>query len=175
MHTSVHKHGPQDALQQLFVASSWSSVLLTSLCLQGCEIFGKRTTISSDGTFEKTCKCHTLSWPWYWNSLNWIYLLLIGAAECGVSAFCTCLNEPEKRVCVVGDKTYCILLQLTTQQVAPRRNLTLPACKLLNPAGICAASRGFVSMAFDCPMWICFHGFWFLCVSLPPWISTSVF
>lgn len=69
------------------------------------------------------------------------------------------LNEQEKRVCVVGDKTYCILLQFTSQQAAPRRNLTLPACKLLNPTGISVVSHGFVAMTFDCPMWICFHGF----------------
>lgn len=72
-------------------------------------------------------------------------------------------------------KRIVFFFRLSAQPAAPRRNLTLTACKLPNPAGICVVSHRFVSMAFDCPMWICFHGFWFPGVNLPLWISNSVF
>lgn len=165
--------------KQLFVASSWSSVFVTSLCLQGCRqrrgLFGKHTTISSDDTFQMTRKYPTYHSSSYSGSdIETVKkkkknLLLKCADERGVSAFCTSSNVPEEKGVCSRDQRYCILLQLTTQRAAPRRNLTLPACKLLNPSGTCMVSHGFVWMAFDCPMWVCFHGFGFPCMSLPHW------
>lgn len=48
-------------------------------------------------TPEKTCKYHTLSGHWYWNSLYRIYFLLIGVAECDVNAFCMSEWTREKK------------------------------------------------------------------------------
>lgn len=99
--------------------------------------------------------------------LKWFYGFIpppMGVAECGVGVW---MNHREG---------WCIVFpfSFTAQAAAPWRNLTLPACKLLNLAGICVASRGFVSVVFDWPMWICFHGFWFPRVTLPLWIPTGV-
>lgn len=76
--------------------------------------------------------------------------------------------------CVKPD---CILLLFTAQQVSPRGNLTLPACKLQNPTGISVALHRFVFM-------VCrshgrrFQGLWFQLQPAPvesPWADSSLY
>lgn len=75
-------------------------------------------------------------------------LLLKCADERGVSAFWTSSNLPEEKGVCSRDQRYCILLQLTTQRAAPRRNLTLSACKLPTRA------RAWIAAAIVNAMWL---------------------
>lgn len=67
-------------------------------------------------------------------------------------------GDERRKMCAADDKMHCVLLLFTAQRVAPRRNLTSPACKLQNLTGISVALHRFVSMALDCPTWMCFYG-----------------
>jgi len=73
---------------------------------------------------------------------------------------CTLWMNQKKSVfvCLVCDTMFCILL-INSQPAAPRSTCTEFAYKLLNPAGICMLSHGFVYMVFSGPMWISFYGF----------------
>lgn len=138
-----------------FVTSSWS-LLLVTLHFEG----------QQDGTYRAFCKLwNTFKIPvcvsYCWSCLCWwgrhcIMLQLHGMDQ-----------GDERRMCAADDKMHCILVLFTAQRVAPRRNLTLPACKLQNPTGISVASHRFVSMAFDCPTWMYLYGLWFPFESVP--------
>lgn len=163
--------GVEPALQRLGVASYRPSLRLTALSLEACGRSAKHTTIGSNETIQKTC-------------ISALLPVNLAPADFGAEhGWChciklqsRCLDRREECVCSWRWNSR-ILLLFTAQRAAPRRDLTLPACKLLNPTGITAVSHGFVSMAFDCPMWICFYGLWFPFESIPvdlcEWIPAS--
>lgn len=105
--------------------------------------------------FRKTCMCVLLL------KLFALFCITCRFMHCWWGWHCIMLQlhgmdqgDGRRRMCAADDKMLCILLLFTAQRVAPRRNLTLPACKLQNPTGINVMSHRFVSMVFDCPTWM---------------------
>lgn len=116
--------------------------------------------------FRKTCMCVLLL------KLFALFCITCRFMHCWCGWHCIMLHrmdqgDERRRMYAADDKMYCILLLFTAQRVAPRRSLTLPACKLQNPTGISVMSHRFVSMAVDCPTWMCFYGLWFPFESVP--------
>lgn len=151
-----------------FVTSSWS-LLLVTLHFEGKQDVMENTEHSASYetlVYETMCVlllklfalfCITCRFMHCWWGRHCIMLQLHGMVQ----------GDERRRMCAADDKMHCILLLFTAQRVAPRRNLTLPACKLQNPTGISVASHRFVSMAFDWPTWMYFYGLWFPFESVP--------